>query len=109
MSDKKKSEWLKEIAREGGPNEVSDAFDRIINTMAPIKEHSGTVARFYISRDNEIDAVTCRDSMKNKFKISITGSTVNGQHTMWFEGIVQSVDEDARRGTGKRHKVTIRA
>jgi hypothetical protein len=109
MSDKKKSEWLKEIARGVGPDEVSDAFDRIIHTMAPIKERSGTVARFYISRDNEIDAATCRDSMKNKFKISITGSTIVWQHTKWFEGIVQSVDEDAMRGAGKRHKVTIRA
>jgi hypothetical protein len=109
MSDKEKSEWLKEIAQGAGPDEVSEAFNRIMHTTAPVKELSGTIAQFYICRDNEIDAATCRDSMKNKFKISITGSTIDRQHTTWFEGIVQSVDENARRGAGKHHKVTIRA
>lgn len=109
MSDKKKCEWSKEIARGVGPDEVSDAFDRIMHTMAPVKELSGTTAQFYICRDNGIDAATCRASMKNKFKISITGSTIDRQDTKWFEGIVQPVDEDARRGAGKRHKVTIPA
>ena len=109
MSDKKQFERFKEIARDVGASEISDAFDRIMHTMAPVKELSGTIAQFYICRDNEIDAATCRDSMKNKFKISITGSTIDRQHTTWFEGIVQSVDEDARRGAGKRHKVNIRA
>jgi hypothetical protein len=109
ISDEKQSERFKDFARQVGASEISDAFDRIMETMAPIKEPSGTIAQFYISRDNEADVATCRGSMKDKYKISITASTIDGQNIKWFEGIVQSIDEDATRGAGKRYKVTIRA
>jgi hypothetical protein len=65
------------------------------------------MAQFYISHDSEDDAKRCRESVLSKQKILITGSTIDRQHFKSFEGVVQSMDEDASRGVGKRYKVTI--
>jgi hypothetical protein len=65
------------------------------------------MSQFYISQDSESDADKCRDSIRRRVSILITASTIDRQHTKAFEGVVQSVDEDASRGPGKRYRVTI--
>ena len=66
------------------------------------------MSQFYISCDNEDDAKRCRESIIETQPITITGSTIDRMHFKSFTGVVQSIDDDASRGSGKRFRVTIR-
>jgi hypothetical protein len=66
------------------------------------------MGQFYISNDNENDVQRCNESLRSEASIVITGLTVEGQHLKAFQGTVQSIDGDPKRGWGKRYKVTIR-
>jgi hypothetical protein len=64
--------------------------------------------QFYISNDNVNDVQRCNESLRAEAPIVITGLTIEGQRVQAFRGIVQSVDDDSKRGQGRRYKVTIR-
>jgi hypothetical protein len=66
------------------------------------------MGQFYISNDNENDVRRCNESLRTTAPIVITGLTLEGLHLKAFQGIVQSIDGDPKRGWGKRYKVTIR-
>ena len=64
------------------------------------------MSQFYISNDDENDALRCDESRDAQRVITITALTIYGRIKA-FTGIVQAIEHDAQCEPGKRWRVTM--
>jgi hypothetical protein len=65
------------------------------------------MSQFYIRYDSEAEARRCHESRDARVSITIMGQTADGSVNV-FAGVVQSVEDDPTRGSGRRFCVTVR-
>jgi len=65
------------------------------------------MGQFYIRYDSEAEARRCHESCDARVPISVMGQTAEGVIKV-FAGVVQSVEYDPTRESGRRFRVTMR-
>jgi hypothetical protein len=63
--------------------------------------------QFYLRYDSEAEARRCHESRDARVPITIMGQTADGTIKV-FAGVVQSVEYDPARGSGRGFRVTMR-
>jgi hypothetical protein len=64
------------------------------------------MSQFYIRFDSEAEARRCRESCDARVAITIMGQMADGTSKV-FAGVVQSVEYDPARDSGRRFRVTM--